>query len=175
MNEMILIDDVTRRICFVRGLKVIMDKDLAELYEVETRVLNQAVKRNFKRFPDDFMFQLTQTEYDSLISQNVISKKTGRGGVRKLPFAFTEQGIAMLSGVLNSDRAIQVNIQIMRAFVKLRQMVSVSEELRQELSELRELTDQRFQIVFEALDQILQEEERPKKPIGFTVKECLEG
>lgn len=174
MNEIIPIEDIAQKICFVRGRKTILDKDLAELYDVETRALNQAVKRQIKRFPDDFMFRLTKAEYDSLISQNVISKNPGRGGLRKLPFAFTEQGIAMLSGVLNSDRAIQVNIRIMRTFIRLRHLVSISEELKRELSDLREQTDQRFNIVFEALDQILQVEGSPGKKIGFTVKEKLE-
>ena len=119
------------------------------------------------------MFQLTKPEYESLISQNVISKNPGRGGVRKLPYVFTEQGIAMLSGVLNSDRAIQVNIRIMRTFIRLRHMVSISKELKRELDDLRDQTDRRFQIVFEALDQIFQVENQPKRQIGFTIKENL--
>ena len=141
---------------------------MAELYEVETRVLNQAVKRNIKRFPKDFMFQLTKDEFEILKSQIVTSRW---GGVRKLPLAFTEQGIAMLSGILHSDRAIHVNIQIMRVFVKFRQLLYDNEELRKELLEFKQITDERFQIVFEALDKLLQIEEKPKKKIGFTVKE----
>ena len=148
-----------------------MDKDLADLYGVETRVLNQAVKRHKKRFPKDFIFQLSKSEYDFLISQFVTSKKSGRGGVRKMPHAFTEQGVAMLSGILNSDRAIAVNIQIMRTFTKLRHMISDNEDLRQELAELREQTDERFQIVFETLDQLLIMDSKEKKKIGFMVKE----
>jgi hypothetical protein len=131
-------------------------------------VLNQAVKRNIKRFPKDFMFQLTKDEFEILKSQIVTSRW---GGVRKLPLAFTEQGIAMLSGILHSDRAIHVNIQIMRVFVKFRQLLYDNEELRKELLEFKQITDERFQIVFEALDKLLQIEEKPKKKIGFTVKE----
>jgi len=148
-----------------------LDRDLADLYEVETRVLNQAVKRHSKRFPDDFMFQLSESEYESLISQFVTSKKSGRGGVRKMPHAFTEQGVAMLSGILNSDRAIAVNIQIMRTFTKLRRALINNEDLRKELSELKQITEDRFQIVFETLDHLLAVEYKPKKKIGFTVKE----
>jgi len=139
---------------------VILDRDLAELYEVETRVLNQAVKRNIKRFPKDFMFQLTKDEFKILKSQIVTSRW---GGVRKLPLAFTEQGIAMLSGILHSDRAIHVNIQIMRVFVKFRQLLFDNEELRKELLEFKQITDERFQIVFETLDQLLTVESKPKK------------
>ena len=133
--------------------------------------MNQAVKRHKKRFPKDFIFQLSKSEYDFLISQFVTSKKSGRGGVRKMPHAFTEQGVAMLSGILNSDRAIAVNIQIMRTFTKLRHMISDNEDLRQELAELREQTDERFQIVFETLDQLLIMDSKEKKKIGFMVKE----
>ena len=139
---------------------MILDRDLAELYEVETRVLNQAVKRNIKRFPKDFMFQLTKDEFKILKSQIVTSRW---GGVRKLPLAFTEQGIAMLSGILNSDRAIHVNIQIMRVFVQFRQLLFDNEELRKELLEFKQITDERFQIVFETLDQLLTVESKPKK------------
>ena len=148
-----------------------LDRDLADLYGVETRVLNQAVKRHKKRFPDDFMFQLSEDEYESLISQFVTSKKAGRGGVRKMPHVFTEQGVAMLSGILNSDRAIAVNIQIMRTFTKLRQALLDNDDLRKELSELKQLTEDRFRVVFETLDQLLAVEYKPKKQIGFTVKE----
>lgn len=136
MNELQLIQS---KIYELRGQKVMLDFDLAEMYQVETRVLNQAVKRNIKRFPPDFMFQLTPDEWEVLKSQFVISSW---GGTRKLPFAFTEQGLAMLSGVLNSDIAIQVNINIMRAFVAVRQMLAVPpvdrvEQLESQMNELR--------------------------------------
>ena len=134
MVNLISVEDIAKRIYFIRGIKVMLDRDLAELYEVETRVLNQAVRRHTKRFPEDFMFQLTKTEFNNLKSQFVISSW---GGVRKMPLAFTEQGVAMLSGILNSDKAIEVNIQIMRAFVKLRHMILDHDELKRELDELR--------------------------------------
>ena len=171
MSEIISIEAVTSKIFFIRGVKVMLDKDLAELYGVETRVLNQAVKRHKKRFPEDFMFQLSKSEYDFLISQFVTSKKSGRGGIRKMPYAFTEQGVAMLSGILNSDRAIAVNIQIMRTFTKLRHLISDNEDLKRELAELREQTDERFQIIFETLDQLLTVDVNEKNKIGFIVKE----
>ena len=171
MSELISIEAVASKIFFIRSVKVMLDRDLAELYGVETRVLNQAVKRHKKRFPEDFMFQLSKSECDFLISQFVTSKKSGRGGMRKMPYAFTEQGVAMLSGILNSDRAIAVNIQIMRTFTKLRHMISDNEDLKRELAELREQTDERFQIVFETLDQLLTVDVKEKKKIGFMVKE----
>jgi hypothetical protein len=164
MSEIVPVELITSKIFFLRGVKVLIDRDLAELYDVETRVLNQAVKRHIKRFPEDFMFQLTRAEFNNLKSQFVTSSW---GGVRKLPSAFTEQGVAMLSGILNSDRAIDVNIQIMRTFIKLRHMISTNEELKREINGLRQLTDKRFQIVFETLDQLLSEEINPPKKIGF--------
>ena len=141
---------------------------MAELYGVETKVLKQAARRNIKRFPSDFMFELTKNEFQNLRSQIVTSSW---GGARYIPMAFTEQGVAMLSSVLKSDRAIDVNIQIMRVFTRLRQMVLDNEELRKELEELKQITDERFQIVFETLDQLITIENKPKKKIGFTVKE----
>lgn len=171
MTGTLQIEAIVSKIFLIRGSKVILDHDLADLYGVETKVLNQAVKRNLKRFPDDFMFKLTYQEFRSLKSQSVTSKKTGRGGIRKMPFAFTEQGVAMLSGVLNSDRAIAVNIQIMRTFTRLRHIMLDNEDLRRELSELRELSEERFRIVFDTLDQLLSVDNKEKKKIGFTVKE----
>jgi len=141
-----------------------LDRDLAELYEVETKRLKEQVKRNLDRFPEDFMFELTQTEFDNMRSQIATSK---RGGTRYVPMAFTEQGVAMLSSVLRSDRAIQVNIQIMRAFIKTRQFVLDNKELKRELEKLRKQTDERFQIVFETLDKLISIEEKPKRKIGF--------
>ena len=136
-----------------------LDSDLAELYEVETRSLIQAVKRNSDRFPQDFMFQLTAEEDAALRSQIVISKK-GRGGRRYLPYAFTEQGVAMLSSVLNSERAIQVNIAIMRVFVQLRAMIINNEELAKKLEILEKKTDVRFKVVFEAIRKLMQPQKK---------------
>jgi predicted nucleotide-binding protein (sugar kinase/HSP70/actin superfamily) len=155
---------ISSKIYFIRGVKVILDRDLAELYEVETRTLNQAVRRNIKRFPDDFMFQLNKAEFENLKSQIVTSSW---GGIRKMPLAFTEQGVAMLSGILNSDRAIQVNIQIMRTFTKLRHMIAGHEELQRAVNELRKQTDERFEVVFSVLDKLLADNEKPRKKIGF--------
>ena len=149
-------------------MKVMLDRDLAELYDVETKVLKQAVRRNIKRFPKDFMFELTKKEFQNLRSQIVTSSW---GGARYAPMAFTELGVAMLSSVLKSERAIEVNIQIMRVFTKLRQAIVATKDLKKELDELKQITDERFQIVFETLDQILTTDNKPKKKIGFTVKE----
>lgn len=137
---------IQNRIYDIRGQKVMIDRDLAELYQVETRRLNEAVKRNIKRFPSDFMFQLTKGEFESLMSQFATSN---RGGTRKLPFAFTEQGLAMLSGVLNSDVAIEVNISIMRAFVAIRRTMVMSPDndikrLQNEMKELKEYIEDVF-------------------------------
>ena len=167
MSELISIEAVASKIFFIRSVKVMLDRDLAELYGVETRVLNQAVRRNIKRFPEDFMFALTRDEI-MRISQIVTSSDIKYA---KQVHAFTEQGVAMLSGILNSDRAIAVNIQIMRTFTKLRHMISDNEDLKRELAELREQTDERFQIVFETLDQLLTVDVNEKKKIGFIVKE----
>lgn len=144
-----------------------LDKDLAELYSVTTGNLNKAVKRNIDRFPDDFMFQLNKKEFESLIFQNGISKKAGRGGTRRLPYAFTEQGVAMLSSVLTSKIAVQVNIQIIRVFIKLREMIISNKELRQRLEEMERKYDTKFKVVFTALRKILEPEEEPRRQIGF--------
>jgi hypothetical protein len=163
---------IQAKIIEIRGQRVMLDFDLAELYEVETRVLNQAVKRNIKRFPDDFMFQLTSQEWEILKSQFVISKQEKRGGTQKLPFVFTEQGLAMLSGVLNSDKAIKVNIGIMRAFVVLRQFALTNENLTQKLKEIETKYDKQFKDVIEAINFLLQKEKQQvlqsaRKRIGF--------
>jgi hypothetical protein len=143
-----------------------LDRDLAELYGVETRVLKQAVRRNIKRFPDDFMFELTKKEFKNWRSQFVISN-ADKMGLRYPPMAFTEQGVAMLSSVLNSDRAIQVNIQIMRAFIELRRMLSTHEELKRRLEEIERKYDEQFSAVFEAIKELLATEADPKRKIGF--------
>jgi hypothetical protein len=149
-------------------MKVMLDRDLAELYDVETKVLKQAVRRNIGRFPEDFMFELSKEEFKNLRSQIVTSSW---GGLRYLPMVFSEQGVAMLSSVLRSERAIQVNIQIMRAFTQLRQMLSTHEELKQKIEAMEKKYDQQFQIIFEAIKQLLETDEKPKKKIGYTVKE----
>lgn len=133
MKEIIPIQVIENKIYVVRGLRVMLDSDLAYLYEVDTKVLNQAVKRNIDRFPEDFMFQLSDDEWQNLRSQIVTSK---RGGKRYNPYVFTEQGVAMLSGILNSKRAIAVNIQIMRTFIKLRELALTNKDLTQRLDEM---------------------------------------
>jgi len=159
---------IERKIYFIRGLKVMLSTDLADLYGVESRVLVQAVKRNSERFPEDFMFQLTNQEIANLKSQFVISSWGGR---RAAPYAFTEQGVAMLSGVLNSKRAVQVNIAIMRAFVKLREMISSNKELAKKLIELEKKYDMQFKVVFDAIRELMKHPEPKEKKIGFIVKE----
>jgi len=172
MSEMISSEAIASKIYLIRGVRVMLDRDLAELYGVETRTLKQAVRRNIDRFPSDFMFEMTKEELTNWRSQFVTSNNL-KMGLRYPPMAFTEQGVAMLSSVLNSDRAIKVNIEIMRTFTKIRHMISASEELKQEVEELRKQTDERFQVVFEVLDQLLNPESEPKKKIGFTVKEKI--
>ena len=170
MKDMIPVEQIANKIYLIRNTKVMLDRDLAELYGVENKALNQAVKRNIKRFPDDFMFQLTYQEVTHLKSQFVTSSW---GGIRKMPYAFTEQGVAMLSRILNSDRAIAVNIQIMRTFTRLRRMLLDNEDLRKELEDLKQVSEERFRIVFETLDQLLTKERKPKKKIGYTAKEKI--
>lgn len=155
---------IQNKIIVLRGKKVMLDKDLALLYGVETKALNQAVKRNKVRFPDDFMFQLTYQEFRDLMSQIVT---TNRGGTRIMPYVFTEHGILMLSSVLNSDRAIHVNIQIMRTFTKMREMAIGYEELRGKIAAMEKKYDKQFKIVFDALHQLLTPPEEPKGKIGF--------
>src|SRR5919206_389488 len=160
---------IERRIYLIRGQKVMVDFELAELYGVTTSRLNEQVTRNRKRFPKDFMFRLTEDEAESLRSQFAISN-TGRGGRRYLPYAFTEQGVAMLSSVLNSDRAIQVNIAIMRAFVRLRQMLETNEELNRKFAAvIRKLSthDKYFRIVFDELKKLTENPPSSGRQIGF--------
>ena len=157
------------RIITLRDQRVIMDADIAGLYGVETRTLNQAVKRNIGRFPEDFMFRLTDEEVNVMVSQNVIPSRKHLGG--HLPYAFTEQGVAMLSGILHSVRAVQVNIAIMRAFVKLRHMLAANKELLNRLNELEhkiERHDTDIETIFEAIRQLMMPPpEKPKRRIGF--------
>jgi hypothetical protein len=156
---------ISNFIYFIRGEKVMLDNDLAKLYRVETRVLKQAVRRNIKRFPADFMFVLTTEEMDFLVSQNVIPSKKVFGGAK--PFAFTEQGVAMLASVLNSEIAIQVNIAILRTFVKLRQLLEDHKDLADKIERLERKYDEQFKIVFSAIQQMLKEESTPRPRIGF--------
>jgi uncharacterized membrane-anchored protein YjiN (DUF445 family) len=164
----VLSASVERRIFVIRGHKVMVDSDLAELYRVPTKVFNQAVKRNLKRFPSDFMFRLSRKEMEILRSQIVTSSWGGR---RNLPYAFTEQGVAMLSSVLNSDRAVQVNIAIMRAFVKLREILATHRELADKIEELEKKYrqhDTKIQAVFDAIRELLQPPPvSPRRRIGF--------
>jgi len=166
------IQKIERLIHVIRGQKVMLDADLAELYGVETRVLKQAVRRNKNRFPSDFLYELTKEENRDLRSQNVILEP---GKYSKyLPFAFTEQGVAMLSTVLNSERAIEVNIEIMRAFVRVREMLGAHRELAARLKDLEnhiEDHDEQIQTIFEAIRQLMMPPEKSRKPIGFEIKE----
>lgn len=162
-------ENVINKILVIRNQKVILDRHLAVLYSVETRALKQAVRRNKKRFPEDFMFQLTKEEFQNWRSQTVMSKADQKG-LRYYPFAFTEQGVAMLSSVLKSERAIEVNILIMRAFVKLREIISthkkVEEKLKELESKLNEHDDQIVRII-QVINQLIAPSEPPKRKIGF--------
>ncbi len=160
---------IARSILLVRGEKVLLDRDLADLYQVETRVLIQSVKRNIRRFPADFMFQLSAKELERWRSQFVMSNPAAKMGLRRRPYAFTEQGVAMLSSVLHSERAVDVNIEIMRAFVRLRQMLASHEELARKLDALEKKYDAHFRVVFEAIRQLMAPPtpEQKKRRIGF--------
>ena len=161
-------DIIERKIYFFRGKKVMFDRDLAALYDVETRLLNQAVLRNLDRFPSDFMFQLNDSEFKNLISQFGTSSW---GGTRKHPRVFTEYGILMLSSVLNSKRALRVNIEIMRTFSKIREFVMSHKDLQRKIRDLERKYDSQFKVVFEAIREILEPSAGPlKKPIGFHAK-----
>jgi hypothetical protein len=169
---------IVNKIYVIRTLKVMIDKDLAELYGVETRILNQAVRRNLKRFPEDFMFQMTQQEFSDWKSQIVITKSE-KMGLRKPPLVFTEQGVAMLSGVLNSDRAISVNIQIIRVFSRMRQMLETHKEIFKKLEslEMKDIEqDEKITVIFEylrQLEQVRKEETRftERRRIGFKTED----
>jgi len=164
-KAIIPVESIVKKIIVLRGEKVLLDRDLAELYEVPTKVLNQAVKRNERRFPSDFMFRLTKQEKKELVTNCDRFRTLKHSSV--LPRAFTEQGVAMLSSVLNSDRAIGVNIAIMRAFVKLRVMLASHKDLTRKIAKLEKKYDEQFAIVFEAIQHILEEDEKPKKKIGY--------
>jgi len=164
MKDLISAESITSLIYFIRGQKVMLDRDLAELYGVETKQLKRAVRRNIDRFPEDFMFQPSSDEFEILRCQFGTSSW---GGTRYVPMAFTEQGVAMLSSVLNSKRAVQVNIQIMRIFSQFRQILIGHKDLEKKIEAMEEKYDEQFKIVFEAIKQLLTEEEKPKKRIGF--------
>ena len=164
-DSLIPVERIEKRIFFLRGDKVMLSTDLAELYEVEPRVLVQAVKRNRDRFPEDFMFQLTKEEFERLKSQIVISSW---GGLRRAtPYAFTEQGVAMLSSVLRSKRAVRVNIEIMRAFVRLRQMLATHADLARQIEALEKKYDAQFKVVFDAIRQLMKPPPIKRRQIGF--------
>ena len=159
------LERIERRILLIRGQKVLLSTELAKLYEVAPNVLIQAVKRNLRRFPEDFMFQLTEEEYKILKSQFVTS--SWGGARRATPYAFTEQGVAMLSSVLHSERAVQVNIAIMRAFVKLREMLASHRDLARRLKKMEKRYDARFKVIFDALRELMRPPQKARIGIGF--------
>lgn len=165
-QSIIPVERIQRLIYVIRAEKVMLDSDLADLYGVETKVLNQAVKRNIERFPDDFLFQLTEAESERLRSQSVTSNGR-RGGRRYPPYAFTEQGVAMLSSVLRSKRAAEVNIAIMRTFVQLRRILADNKLLNEKIRGLESKYDEQFQQIFAVLEYMLEEKEKPKSKIGL--------
>ena len=163
---------IEKKIMLLRGQKVMLDSDLAALYNVETKALNRAVKRNRERFPDDFMFQLEPLEADALLRSRCQIGTLKRGqNIKYLPHVFTEQGVAMLSSVLHSPRAVSVNIEIMRAFVRIRQWLASNTELAHKLAELEKKDDVQFKIVFDAIRELMRPPKTPRKQIGFHMKE----
>jgi hypothetical protein len=162
----VITENIAGKIYFIRGERVMLDFDLATLYKIEAKRLKEAVRRNRKRFPEDFMFELTKHEYENLRTQSATSSW---GGQRYTPYAFTEQGIAMLSGILNSDRAINVNIAIMRAFVQMRRMLETHRDLAEKIRELESKYDEQFSFVFEAIRQLIRKENEPRNPVGFKI------
>jgi hypothetical protein len=168
----VVLDRIAKSIFFLRGQKVMLDFDLASLYGIETRVLKQAVRRNLKRFPADFMFGLSATEIGVVVSQSVIPTRRKFGGAT--PMAFTEQGVAMLSSVLSSERAVKVNIAIMRAFVKLRETLETNHELARKFAELEKKVgkhDETIVAIIEAIRQLMLPPQKPAREIGFHVRE----
>ena len=166
-GSLIPAERIERAILLIRGQKVMLDRDLAELYGVPTKVLNQAVRRNQRRFPADFMFQLSPEELENWRSHLVTSNPAAKMALRRRPLAFTEHGVAMLSSVLNSDRAIDVNIAIMRAFVRLRDMLSTHAELAGRLDELERKYDKRFAVVFDAIRQLMAPPQAEPSELGY--------
>ena len=166
-TNLILLKEIERSIYLIRGEKVMLDRDLAKLYDVSTAALNQAVRRNRERFPEDFMFQLTTAEVGELNRSQIVIGSQKHRNPRSRPFAFTEQGVAMLSSVLRSKCAITVNIEIMRAFVKLRQILASNTDLARRLDELESKYDKQFKVVFAAIRQLMPTPVRDRKEIGF--------
>jgi hypothetical protein len=163
-------DFIATKIYFLRGEKILFDSDLAALYGLETKVLKQAVRRNMKRFPPDFMFELSDEEWTFLRSQ-IVTLEKGRGKYPKYaPFAFTEQGVAMLSGVLNTRRAVETNIAIMRTFVTLRKWMQSNKELAARIRQLESKYDEQFSVVFDAIRQLIRQESKEVRPIGFRIQ-----
>jgi len=176
-NEIVTAERIERAIHVDRGQRVMLDSDLADLYGVTTSRLNEQVSRNGERFPEDFAFQLTQQEFTSLMSQIAISKG-GRGGRRKRPWVFTEQGVAMLSSVLRSPTAVRVNIEIMRTFVRLRRLIATPGELAEQLMKLAEtvqLHDDQIKVITQVLQQMVEQPEPPKRKIGFHASQYEDG
>jgi hypothetical protein len=167
-DTVVPIERITSRILLVRGRKVLLDRDLAEFYGVETKALNRAVKRNLERFPDDFMFQLSGVEAEILRCQSGTSS-SAHGGRRYLPYVFTEQGVAMLSGLLSSPRAVAVNIGIMRAFVQLREFIASNAELARKLATLEKKYDAQFKVIFDAIRSLMDDKASvpPSREIGY--------
>jgi len=164
-----VMEKIEDKIYLFRGQRVMLDSDLAQIYEVETRVLNQAVNRNLGRFPKDFVFQLSRNEFNSLISQTVTSK-TGRGGRRKLPYAFTEHGAVMLASVLNSPTAVEASITVVRAFVKMRSILALHKDLAKKIDQLAKVAvrhENDFEVVFQLLSEIMRDPKYLKRKIGF--------
>ena len=166
-TDLISIEKIKEAIYLIRGEKVMLDRDLADLYQVQTKALNQAVRRNLDRFPADFMFQLSDKEVGELNRSQIVTGSEKHRDPRYRPYAFTEQGVAMLSSVLRSKRAIAVNIEIMRAFVKLRQMLASNVELSRRLDELESKYDKQFRVVFDAIRQLMTTPARDRTEIGF--------
>jgi len=168
-TSLVPLERIERAIILVRGEKVMLDSDLAEIYGVETKALNRAMKRNANRFPPDFMFQLTVEETANLRCQ--IGTSSSYGGRRYLPYAFTEHGALMLANVLNSERAAQTSVQVVRAFVRLRQMLASNAELARKLAAMEKKYDAQFKVVFEAIRQLMSPPAKPKREIGFHAKD----
>jgi hypothetical protein len=167
MNEILTYQEIVSNVFFIRNKKVMLDFHLAIMYDVETRVLKQQIKRNRDRFPEDFMFQLTENEWRELITN--CDKLGAYKYSPTIPLAFTEQGVAMLSGILRSPLAIKVNIAIMRAFVKMREILDNNKELKEKIEQLETKYDKKFSIVFEAIKLLTKKEDEPRNPVGFKI------